>query len=147
VPMNARRSINEITYPDAVPFERAILRPLPACPARTSAEASGAAVSSGVALMKHGGLPGRTDSTGPRSAALPSRARPHHRCRRTESGRPRTLGGSGQRPRGPRDGRAGSVRWPPDAPDSTPERAPAGDSRGSLGPEPLARVRAWAGWL
>jgi len=39
--MNARRSING---------------PLPARPARTSAEASGAAVSSGGALMKHGGL-------------------------------------------------------------------------------------------
>jgi hypothetical protein len=94
---NARRSINGISEPDTAPFERAILRPLPARPARTSAEASGATVSSGVAIMEHGALPGGTEnhsplseSAGPRPRAAPSRARPSHRCPRTESGRPRT---------------------------------------------------------
>ena len=51
------------------------LSPRPARPARTSSEASGAAVSSGGALMKHGGLPGGAESARPRSAPAPSRAR------------------------------------------------------------------------
>jgi hypothetical protein len=57
------QSINGITDPDAGPFERAILRPRPARPARTSAEASGAAVSSGVAIREHGGAPGASETT------------------------------------------------------------------------------------
>jgi hypothetical protein len=56
--MNARRSMNTITDFDAVPLARAILRPLRAGLVRTSAEASGAAVSSNVAILSHGGLPG-----------------------------------------------------------------------------------------
>jgi len=139
--MNARRSIG-ITDPRCCPFRTVVLRPLPACPARTSAEASGATVSSDVAIKKHGGLPGGADSTGPRSAAAPSRARPNYRCRRTGSGRPRTFGGSARRPPDPRDVRVGSARWPPDAPDSIREGSPGGGSRGSLGPEPPGRGRA-----
>ena len=66
VARNARRSSTEITDPSAGPFERAILRPHPGDPARTSAEASGAAVSSAVAIMKLGGLPGAAEFAGPR---------------------------------------------------------------------------------
>jgi hypothetical protein len=43
--------------PDAVPFGRVIPWPLLARPARTSAEASGATVSSGVPIMEHEGSP------------------------------------------------------------------------------------------
>lgn len=132
--------------PDAVPFGRAGLRPLPDHHARTSDEASGAAVSSGVALTKHGGLSGRTGSTGPRSAAAPSRARPNHRCRRTESDRPRALGVSGRRRRDPRDERRGHMRRWLDAPGNTSGWSPAGDSRGSLEPELPGRGRACAGY-
>jgi hypothetical protein len=64
VPRNVRRSINGMTDPDAVPFERAILLQLPARHGRTSVEASGAGVSSGEAIMKHGGLPGGAESAG-----------------------------------------------------------------------------------
>ena len=143
VARNARRSINGIMVADAVPFGRAGLRPLPDRPARTSAGSSGVAVSSSVALMKHGGLPGRTDSTGPRSAAAPSRARPNHRCRHTESDRPRALGASGRRPRDPRDERRRRMRRRLDAPGRTPGWSPAGDSRGSLGPALPGHGRAW----
>lgn len=91
--------------------------------ARTSAVASGAAFSSGVALMKqHGGLPGGADSTCPRLTAAPSRARPSYRCHRSGSGSRRTIGGSGRKLLGPRDVRVGSLRWPPDAPGNTPGR-------------------------
>jgi hypothetical protein len=38
--MNARRSMKEVMDPDAVPSGRAVLRPLPVRPARTSVEAS-----------------------------------------------------------------------------------------------------------
>ena len=143
VPRNARRSINGVTDPNATPFGRAGLRPLPDRPARTSAGSSGVAVSSSVALMKHGGLPGRTDSTGPRSAAAPSRARPNHRCRHTESDRPRALEVSGRRPKDPRDERRRHMQRRLDAPGRTSGWSPAGDSRGSLGPELPGHGRAW----
>jgi hypothetical protein len=142
-PRKVRRSIIGITGFDPVPTGRAILRPLPARPVRTSAEATGAAVSSGVAIRKHGGLPGGVLSAGPRSAAALSRARPSNRYRRSGSGRPHTRGGSERRRRDPRDVPAGSGRWLRDAPGSTSDGSPGGDPRGSLGPEPPGRGRAW----
>jgi hypothetical protein len=143
VPINARRSIDGVTGPDAAPSGRAVLRRLPARPARTNAEASGGTVSSSVTIMKHGGLLDAAESAGPKSEALPSRARPNHRCRRTESGRPRMPGDSGRKPRDPRDERRVHMRWWLDAPGNTPGWSPAGDSRGRRGPEPLGHGRAW----
>src|SRR5260370_17924576 len=96
--MNARRSMNGVADPDAAPFERAIVRPLLARLARTSAEASGGTVSSGMAIRKHGGLP---DSTDPRAAAPPFRAPPSYRCARTGPGGPHMLRASVGRPQSP----------------------------------------------
>jgi hypothetical protein len=71
-PATRSREAKVITDPDAGPFERAVLRPRPARPSRTSAEASGAAVSSGVAIMDHGGSPGGRENHPP-SLASPVR--------------------------------------------------------------------------
>jgi hypothetical protein len=151
VPMNVRRFMTDLPALLTMGF----LRLLPFDP-RTSAEASGGAVSSRVAsiaaLMRHGRLRGDqtagppSESAAPRSATASSRARRHHRCRHSESGKPHARGDPGQRPPGLQNGQAGSWQRLRGARGSTSGRPPAGDFRGPLRPEPLERGRAWRGY-